>query len=236
MKRVGLSTGCLYKAGVGIEEAIKLYKSLGANAIEISFGHSPELFDFNLTQETIKEVRKYDSVSLHGPWDIRYDKNIKTEQVIEKLRYFSENLGAEGIVVHPDTVDSFSVLEKSGLPFLIENMDTRKKFGTHPDAFERIKQAYGFGFVLDIKHAEDHDYSMELAKKLLDVMADRLAHFHVSGSDHNNKHMPTYAAKNKDSIAEILSLGKDVLRISEGIISDNIEQTISEELAFLRSV
>jgi len=236
MSKAGFSTGCLYKAGVKVEDAIKLYHSLGANAIEISFGHLPELSKFNLTQEIIKDVKKYDFVSLHAPWDIRYGNNEKTQKIISKLGFFSKNFGAEGIVVHPDSVDSFSILEESGFLFLMENMDSRKKFGTHPDAFERLKEGYRFGFVLDVKHAEDHDYSMKLSKSFLDVMGNRLNHFHVSGTDCNKKHMPTYAARNKDSIADVLNLRKNVPRISEGIISSDIEQTISEELDFLRGV
>lgn len=236
MKKVGFSTGCLYKTGMEIEEIIKLYYSLGANAIEISFGHLPELSNFNLTQEIIKDVKKYDFVTVHAPWDIRYGDNEKTKKIITKLEYLSKSLNAEGIVLHPDTVDSFSFLEKLGLPFLLENMDSRKKFGTHPDSFERLRKGYEFKFVLDVKHAEEHDCSMKLSRELLEVMGDRLNHFHVSGSDELNKHIPTYSAENRDFIAEILNLKKEVPRISEGIIFNNIEQTIAEELDFLKNI
>lgn len=235
MLKVGLSTGCVHKAGLGVNEAIKLYRSLGANAIEISFGHSPELSGFNLTQELIQEVRKYDFVSLHGPWDIRYGKNEKTQEIIDKLGYVFENLKAHGIVVHPDTVDSFYILQKSGLPFLIENMDTRKEFGTSPGDFKRLKKGYGFGFVLDVKHAGDHDSSMKLGRELLDIMDSRLKYFHVSGSDHNGRHVPTYSVGEKEGIIKILE-SRDVPRISEGCIDDNVRQTVLEELAFLRSI
>ena len=236
MKKVGFSTGCLYKTGIKIEEIIKLYNSIGANAIEISFGSLHELSNFNLTQEIIQDVKKYDFVSLHAPWDIRYGNNKKTQKIITKLEYLFKNLTAEGIVLHPDTIDSFSFLEKSSLPFLLENMDPRKKFGTHPDSFERLRKGYEFKFVLDLFHAYENDFSMKLAKEFLKVMGNDLNHFHVSGLLGDSRHIPTYSADNKESIIEIINLERDIPRISEGNIFNNIEKTLFEELNFLKNV
>ena len=236
MKKVGFSTGCLYKTSIKIKEIIKLYNSIGANAIEISFGSLHELSKFNLTQEIIQDVKKYDFVSLHAPWDIRYGDNKKTQKIITKLEYLFKNLNAEGIVLHPDTIDSFPFLEKLSLPFLLENMDPRKKFGTHPDFFEKLKKGYEFKFVLDLFHAYENDFSMNSSRDFLKVMGNDLNHFHVSGIFGNNRHALTYSADNKESIVEIINLRKNVPIISEGNISNNIEQTILEELDFLKNV
>lgn len=56
MLGVGFTTGCLYKTGMEIGKIVKLYKSLGADAIELSFGTPKELLDFRLTQEIIKDI------------------------------------------------------------------------------------------------------------------------------------------------------------------------------------
>jgi len=237
MAKGGFTTGCLYKTERGLEEIIKLYHALGADAIEVSFPKHLELMNFNLTQQTIQDIRKYDFVTLHAPWkEIRYKDNIETKKLFEKLEYLSENLNAKGIVLHPDTIDDFSVLEKSGLPFLLENMDPRKVFGTKAEDFEKLKQNYNLGFVLDLFHAYENDNSMNLAIQFLDIMGNKLSHFHVSGPNEEHRHKPTYSSTNKDSIIKILELKKEIPRISEGIILSNVEEVIRKELEFLKNV
>lgn len=236
MSRIGFSTGCLYKSNVEFSERIKLYFSLGANAIELSFNSLTELENLRLSKEFINDIKKYNYISIHAPCrDLRYGDNDTTKEVIGKLRSLCEKLSIKNIVLHPDVVDDFSVLGESNLPFAVENMDKRKRFGTKLEDFIKLKEGYNFGFVFDIQHSYEHDPSMSLAKDILFVMGDRLKHIHVSGANKTYTHLPLYAADNKNSIIKILNLKLEVPKILEGILFGNIAKTISEELAFIRS-
>lgn len=146
---------------------------------------------------------------------MRYQDSRETKNIIEKLRSLSKEIPIEGIVLHPDTIDDFEILEQSGLPFLIENMDRRKSYGTHPEHFRILKEKYTFGFVLDIQHAYEHDPSMQLAKELIEIMGDRLQHMHISGHTTSEIHVPTHYAENKEAITEILKIGITVPKILE---------------------
>jgi len=236
MVNIGFTTGCLYRSKVTFDDRIKLYHSLGANAIELSLATPGELFEYNLTEETIKDINKYTSVSIHAPWkEVRYNSGSETKKIIDKLRVLYEKLPIDGLVLHPDTIDNFEILDQSGLPFLLENMDRRKSYGTHPEQFRELKSKYNFGFVLDVEHAYEHDPTMQLAREFIDAMGDKLKHMHVSGFNESEIHVPTYCAVNKDEISKMLNVGLNVPIILEGILLEDIENSIKKELEFVRN-
>ena len=113
-------------------------------------------------------------------------------------------------------------------------MDRRKSYGTHPDQFRVLKRKYNFGFVLDVEHAYEHDSSMKLAREFVEVMGDRLKHMHVSGFRESEIHVPTYFAVNKKEITEVLKMGLSVPKILEGILLEDIPNSIMEELEYIR--
>ena len=115
---------------------------------------------------------------------------IKTKQLIKTLNQLCYEINIEAMVLHPDTVENFDILDKSGLPFLIENMDTRKKSGTTIQEFIEFKQKFSFGFVLDLEDAYEHDNSMKIAHNFVEVMGDRLKRMHVSGCSDTKLHVP----------------------------------------------
>lgn len=235
MANIGFTTGSLYKSEIPFDERIKLYHSLGADAIELSFATPNQLFDYHLSKQAKKDIEKFASVSIHAPWkEVRYYDNSKTRRIIEKLRLLCDKLPIDGLVLHPDTIDNFEILDKSELPFLLENMDRRKSYGTHPDQFRELKRKYSFGFVLDVKHAYEHDSSMQLAREFIDVMGDRLKHMHVSGYNELEIHVPTYNAVNKEAITKILKIGLSVPKILEGILLVDMQNSIKKELEYVR--
>lgn len=182
MANIGFTTGSLYRSDIPFDERIRLYDSLGADAIELSFATPSQLFDYNLSKQSKQDIKKFASISIHAPWkEVRYNSDSKTPEIINKLRELCNQLPVEGLVLHPDTIDDFEILDQSGLPFLLENMDRRKSYGTHPEQFRELKRKYNFGFVLDVEHAYEHDSSMKLARELIEAMGDRLKHMHVSG-------------------------------------------------------
>jgi hypothetical protein len=235
MQPIGFSTGSLYRSGIPFDERVKLYHRLGADAIELSFSTPDWLLKYQLTKDKINNIGKFDFISIHAPWkNEKGDGSIITGKVIEKLRLFCSNLNVSGIVVHPHTVGDFAVLEETGLPFLIENMDGRKKDWISPIQFSEFKKRYSLGFVLDVQHAYEHDPSMELAMDLIGVMGDRLGHMHVSGCTSSEIHFPVFSAENQAAINKILGLKMDVPKILEGILTGNVDETIRHELDYIR--
>ena len=236
MRKVGFSAGCMYKLGMTHKELIEIYRSFSVDTVELSFARLDDLAKFNLDRDFINQTKAYGHVSIHAPWkEIRYGKNEETKNTIARLTELCDNLDIAGIVIHPDTVEDFQILENSNLNFLIENMDTRKKFGFKPEEFERLKRDYSFGFVLDVEHAYRHDSSMKLAEELMEVMGNRLKQLHVSGQDFTSKHHSLlYKADNRTEICKILGRSPDVPWILEGILSQNFEEEIKRELEFIR--
>ncbi len=235
MAEAGFSTGCLYKTSMPMDEMLKIYNSAGADAVELSFLHLREIMGFTASREMLDEAGRFKYVSIHAPGkEIRYGSNDATKKVIDALSALGSRLPLKAIVIHPDTVENFRVLEKSGLPFVIENMDSKKSFGTRPAHIKKLIEECELGFVFDTQHAFEHDPTMQMAKELIALMGQRLKHLHVSGQSPSSNHVPVHIAANKGAIVEILKLGLKVPKILEGAISEKIPETASEELKFVR--
>ncbi len=232
---IGFTTGCLYRTPITFNERIKLYSRLGADAIELSFPTFKDLNQYELTNETKLLLNQFKTVTIHAPWkESRYNNNKETRNAIRKLTHLHNNLQTQGIVLHPDTIDNYEILVSTKLPFLLENMDERKKTATYPEHIQKLKDKYAFGFVLDLQHAYEHDPTMQLAQELIDVMGDRLHHLHVSGHSKKEIHVPTHLADNRQAIEKILQLKLKVPKILEGILLENIPKTIAKELEYVR--
>ncbi len=237
MSKVGFSTGCLHRTKLTMAEKIAFFKSVGAEAIELCFASLSELTNNTLSPAALKILERYDRISIHAPWDIRYGLNYQADEALEKIKELCELLPISGIVIHPHKIDNFARLESLNLPFLLENLDSRgKTFGTHPEHFEKLKRDYNFGFLSDIQHAYEYDPSMILAKELIEAMGDRLKEMHVSGCTNELNHAPVHLAENKDAIIKILELKIAVPKILEGILfSENINETARNELELIKS-
>lgn len=179
-------------------------------------------------------LNKFKYISIHAPiTDVKYRSGKTTDTIIKKLKYLCTELPVQGIVIHPSTIEDFSILEESELPFLLENMDKRNSTGTHPRHFREYVKKYKFNFVFDIQHAYEHDSSMELGKELIKVMGSRLQHMHVSGCNKKYDHYPTFMADNKENILKILEMKIRVPKLLEGMFVKNIQNTATEELKFI---
>ncbi len=236
MAPIGFTTGSLYRSDISFDRRIGLYHSLGADAIELGLATPDQLFGYKLSDQTIAYLSKFKFVSVHAPWkEVTYDSDSTTQRIIDSLRSICEQLPIKGLVLHPDTIRDLDILNQSGLPFLLENMDRRKPYGTHPEHIEDLKRESDFGFVFDVQHAYEHDPTMQLAREMIDIMGDRLKHMHVSGHSESEIHVPTYCADNREAIVEILKLGIDVPKILEGILLEDIENLARSELEFIRT-
>lgn len=233
MAHIGFSTGAMHTSYFPIEEMAKLFKSIECNAVELSFGTFGVLKEFNITDGLLETLSKYELVTIHAPWaeGARYDKN--STAAINKLKEICSVQKIYGIVLHPNTVDDYTLIEKSGLPFLIENMDNKARCGTHPSEFEKLKKDYNFGFVLDLQHAYMHDPTMQLAGELMEAMEGRIREFHVSGELKGKPHSLLHHSDNSNVIIGMLR--SDMPIILEGN-DDNNPAEIKEEVEFIRRI
>ena len=233
MREVGFGTGSLYRQNIPLEEILDFYNGAGATAVEISLGSIDEFEKFKLTEKLIDKTNNFSFVSFHAPFrDIKYGHNKKTRNILEKLNYLNKNLPLRGIVIHPDIIEDFSILQYSGLPFLIENMNPEKKSGKFPQEFEKYNQ-FGLGYVLDIEHVYGNDKTMQLAKKLTEIMGTKLNHLHVSGKKNSRNHTPCHLSENKSEIRKILD-NCQLPKISEGILLSLDYDLASKEIEFLK--
>ena len=236
MANIGFSTGSLHRSGVPFDERIRKYHSFGADAIELGFATPDALFSYQLTDQSRKDITKFNTVSIHAPWkELRYGSDEGTRKVVDKLRYLCDELPITGLVLHPDRIDDFKMLDKSGLPFLLENMDIRKTSATHPEEFREFAKRYRFEFVLDVQHVYEHDHSMGLASEFIELMGNRLKHMHVSGNSSSEIHVPVFQSENREEILKVLKLGLNVPKIFEGIVLENVDDTIKKELSYVGS-
>ncbi|MFA5060914.1 MAG: hypothetical protein WC494_01190 [Candidatus Pacearchaeota archaeon] len=232
MAVVGFSTGCFYRAGLSVEQAVDFYRDLGAKSVEISFATPGELRAKNRRILDIRDIlRTFERVTFHAPFKgILYSEtSVNTNSVIMSFGGFCRKIPNYGVVIHPDIIEDFGRLKDSGISFLLENMDSRKTYGTLPEHFEKLAK-YGFGYVLDLHHAYQVDPSMETARRLRDVMGERLVQFHVSG-DSKGKHAPLHLAENRKKIEEILRENPSVPIILEGEMDK--EETARRELEYV---
>lgn len=236
MAPIGFTTGLLYQLDIPLEEGIKLFYSLGAEAIEISFATPKELLFYRPSIEIQSLVRNFRYVSIHAPWkNVGYSTGDKTRKILQHLDYLYHKLPAKGIVIHPDIVLNFDILAKSRLPILIENLD-KKKYSDDIKQFEALKEKYEFGFVLDIQHAYVKDPSMELAEKLFQAMGNKLRHFHVSGAADSEAHAPVHLSENRKAIEDFLREHNKNPWILEGVVADDIEGRLRKELGCARNI
>ena len=235
MGKIGFCTGCLERLNIPFNERVKLFSSVGANAIELSYITPTQLNEFKLTPEMAADIKSFDYVSIHAPCiEVRYKPDTKTEKIIKKLKQLCGCLPIQGLVLHPDITDDFKYLEDSGLPFLIENMDNKKDFGKTPEHFRELINECSMGFVFDAQHAYENDSTMKSGIELISIMGNRLKEMHVSGQKKSEMHYPIHASDNREAIQKILELGIEVPKILEVSLVDNIRQTASKELKFIR--
>lgn len=149
-------------------------------------------------------------LSIHGP---SKDRRMSEKALIAELRALAE--WADGIVMHPDTIEDSDLYRSLGRKLLIENMDARKEVGRTQDelasAFAELPEA---GFCFDIAHAWSIDPNMSVAGELLDAFGERLRHLHVSSLSADLHHVPL-AEEHEDLFAPLLQRCLDVPWILE---------------------
>lgn len=234
--KIGFSTGCLFQSH-SIDDAVRLYHKIGADAIEISLATPKDLEEFMPSKSLVHMIKEFSFVSIHAPFkSIRYDKGDDASLTYINLIDLYDTLGAQAVVIHPSTVDDQGIYDAELMAVCVENMDSRKTVGISAAEMQAIHEKHDCMFVLDLQHAYEHDPAMQLAIDLWSVMGAQLSHIHASGQQPPFWHVPIYMSDNKEAISKSL---KDIREmephcpiILEGLIES--QDDAKAELEYVR--
>lgn len=128
-------------------------------------------------------------ISIHGPSKHRQmDEENLVSELVQLAAY------ANGVVMHPDTLDQPELYRPLGQKLLLENMDARKPTGRTPEELEAtFSELPDAGLCFDIAHAWSIDPGMSVATELLDRFGARLRHVHLSSLSDDLHHVPLTA-------------------------------------------
>jgi endonuclease IV len=190
---LGFNSGAARKIAKPISnEMIELIFNSGANAIELSVQKLDRIA--GLADLDLRLLKKFRYVSIHLP-NIMYKNDSETINVISQINSFCERTRIDLLVLHPDFVEDWDVIQKFNVNVAIENMDNRKNSGKTPEEIQILTQEHNLDFVLDINHVFTVDPTMNLREKFLNLLGERLREFHVSGYSKEFIHMPISESK-----------------------------------------
>lgn len=176
---IAVSTGVFYPH-LSIKESLAIFATEGILAIEIGSDYAKP--STSVWEEIfLDDLAHFSRISLHAP-AIAYGLNIETKRVFEKIDHLHSLRPLDCVVVHPDTVENFSVFRNVSWPVAFENMDWQKSnFQTAESmkcVFDAVPKA---GLVLDVNHIYTNDKSMSIVNQFYDLYSDRLRQYHISG-------------------------------------------------------
>lgn len=234
---IGPSTGWIYAREIfDLYEHEKLASESGATAVEMCVGADPRRIGGLLSS---RRFLGFDFRAAHLGCDSKEDLDVQ----IKTTRHFYSTQVFDNSVIHPSEETPTEYLEKLAgnefpippIPISIENMDKAKKRGFDIEELNKLMKQFGFGFVLDVQHAWEHDVTMKYAGELLNMGKERLKYLHVSGETENNNHALVYQARNSKQIisflGEIFST-KNVPIILEGEYKNSNE--LKTEVDFIK--
>ncbi|MGV1050300.1 MAG: sugar phosphate isomerase/epimerase family protein [Solirubrobacterales bacterium] len=206
---VGASTGYLWELRGDWDAQVAAAWRVSSFAVELSALSERELPSLT---EYLRRAGSlpFRYLSIHGPSKHR---EMDEEQLVRQLCDLAQY--ADGIVVHPDTIERFEAYGPLGQKLLLENMDSRKANGRTPSelapAFAVLPEA---GFCFDVAHAWSVDSSMAVANELLDELGDRLRHVHLSSLSDDLHHV-SLRDEDEDLFSPVLGRCRDVPWILE---------------------
>lgn len=199
---LGFSTECLYKTYDNLSpKTFDIFRKLGANAIELSIRNFE---DANyLLAITPDDLIYFEYISIHAPLFDPFDaiEIGKFKEVLQIFEKFSERNKINAIVLHPDSIRDWDMIEQFNLPFKIENMDWKKEVGKYVESMEDIFKKNNFAMVLNLNHCFTNDPTMHLAKEMSDVFGGRIEAVSISGFEKN--HEPLFKTKQIEIIKAV---------------------------------
>lgn len=182
---VGASTGYMYGLRRDWPAQVEQAWHLSPFAIELSALAEHELDDLAGYLASSPPL-PFRYLSIHGP---SKGRTLPEPALTARLEQLSAL--ADGIVMHPDTIQDPAPYRTLGRKLVLENMDARKEDGRSVDElarwFAELPQA---GFCFDIAHSWSIDETMSAGVDLLDAFRSRLRHLHVSSLSPELHHQP----------------------------------------------
>jgi hypothetical protein len=181
MRPIGFSTGALAKGD--FRRALQMLSGKNTEVIELSALRQDELPSL-LDSIPELDLSAFSYVSVHAPSSIQPGME---QDVTDQMRAL---LAREWpIIVHPDTIEDFSLWSRFGEQLCIENTDLRKSTGQTVPALEQVfsllPQA---SFCCDLGHARQVDPTMSEATAMLRTFRSRLRQLHVSEVNARSHH------------------------------------------------
>jgi len=187
--KLGLSTGIFHKF-YGEEELNRKISHLSIwdpEYIEILYIR-PYMLDIPIGEENKFFLNKK-KVTIHAPFyqNSNREKCILSENELSKLVRVAKKINALHIVLHPDTINNFKILDKFDVKFIFENLDEQVSNFTL-ESMENIIKKHGLCF--DRIHARNlsHDKIKKLLINLCEIHFnfDELTSFLINGTKEYN--------------------------------------------------
>jgi sugar phosphate isomerase/epimerase len=180
---IGFSTGAIAKGDY--RKALQQLGDLRVPVVELSALRMAELEP--LVQEMPRlDLASFRFVSFHAPSRFAPEEE---RRVVERVRQVAAM--EIPVVVHPDVICDFAEWQVFEELLLIENMDRRKKTGATAAELEAIfSKLPAARFCFDIGHARQIDPTMAEARRILEIVGERLAEVHISEVNENSEHQP----------------------------------------------
>ncbi len=234
---IGFSDGVFNKLFIDDTDRYK-YSYLNKyffNAIELH-AVNEEIMNFIINNLDANLYLKFKYISLHAP---SFYNNYKKDFILlEKIREICKKFEIKNVVIHPDQINNWDLLEEfSDLPLSIENMDSDKNSFKSIKDFEAVSNYFNLKITLDLNHVYDNDKSMLLAERFQDKFSDKIVEYHISGHDKIKKHVSLYKSKQLEIIKflrykqlpiiiesdlnDVALLKKEYMFIKKGLNSSN---------------
>ncbi|WP_210492872.1 hypothetical protein [Patulibacter sp. SYSU D01012] len=181
--KLGISTGAIAEDRGDWTRLTRRCRSFSSAAIEFAALGGDELHGLSAFLQ--RQGQSFRFVSVHAPTKrVSSSPTDLAKALVDLPRW------VDAIVLHPDTLQHTRAFGVLGRRLVVENMDSRKPFGTTTDDLLTIYAAFPKAkFCLDLAHAYSLDPSMGLAHELLDAFRVRLSHVHVSSLSTRGGHV-----------------------------------------------
>ncbi len=179
MSSVGFSTGALALGNV--MHALEVLRSKHTDVVELSALRWSELPALQRALSSL-DLSHFRYKAVHAPTDAPDEC-----ELVARLKEIADH--GLNIVVHPDTIHTFSLWERLDARLCIENMDSRKSTGRTAEElrpiFEKLPKAK---LCFDVAHARQVDPTMTETTRILLTFSDRMVQVHLSEVNSKGRH------------------------------------------------
>jgi hypothetical protein len=226
--QLGFTTGSLHKE-FATKEALASLKNSGIKVVELGFAKMDSIYEGWADNLSKEDLESFDYVSLHSPI-IQYGDNSETKLVFEKIGNIDNIRKLDLVVIHPNTIEDFSVFDTKNFPIGFENMDNRKLTHKTSEEMKRVLENNdNYSLVLDVNHVYSNDKTMSLAKEFYSKSGSRIKEIHLSGYD--GYHEPLFKTKQTEIIEAIQDFNVPIINeatIASGDIKTEMDYMIKE--------